>query len=50
MIGTQRLVGLYFQPDQVRDIEGRRSLVPGFAMEVIGVEGRENPGGGRVSG
>ncbi len=46
MIGTQRLVGLYVQPDQVRDIEGRRSLVPGFAVEVIEVEGRENPGGG----
>ncbi len=46
MIGTQKLVGLYVQPDQERDIEGQRSLVPGFAVEVIEVEGREKPGGG----
>jgi len=46
MIGTQKLVGLYVQPDQERDIEGQRSLVPGFAVELIEVEGRENPGGG----
>ena len=49
MIGTCKLVGLYVQPDQEeRDIEGQRSLVPGFAVEVIEVEGRERPGGRRV--
>jgi len=49
MIGTPKLVGLYVQPDQEeRDIEGQRSLVPGFAVEVIEVEGRDKPGGGRM--
>ncbi len=48
MIGTQKLVGLYVQPDQEWDIEGQRSLVPGFAVEVIEVDDREKPGGGRV--
>ena len=50
MSGTCKLVGLYVQPDQEeRDIEGRRSLVPGFAVEIIEVEGRDEPeGGGRV--
>jgi len=47
MISTCKLVGLYVQPDQERDIEGQRSLVPGFAVEIIEVEGREKPGGGR---
>ncbi len=48
MIGTCKLVGLYVQPDQERDVEGRRSLAPGFAVEVIEVEGRETPSEGRV--
>ena len=48
MSGTQKLVGLYVQPDQEHDIEGRRSLVPGFAVEVIEVEGRDKPGRGHV--
>jgi hypothetical protein len=50
MIGTLKLVGLYVQPDQEeRDIQGRRSLVPGFAVEVIEVDGREkSEGGSRV--
>jgi hypothetical protein len=49
MIGTLKLVGLYVRPDEERDTEGRRSLVPGFAVEVIEVEGRDKPeGGGRV--
>ena len=49
MIGTCRLVGLYVKPDEEeRDIEGRRSLVPGFAVEVIEVDGRDKPGGARV--
>jgi hypothetical protein len=48
MIGTCKLVGLYVQPDQERDIEGQRSLVPGFAVEVIEVEGHDKPVGGRV--
>ena len=48
MIGTCKLVGLYVQLDQERDIEGQRSLLPGFAVEVIEVEGRERPGGGPV--
>ncbi len=48
MTGTCKLVGLYVQLDQERDIEGQRSLVPGFAVEVIEVEGREAPGEGRV--
>ena len=47
MIGTQKLVGLYVQPGQEeRDIEGQRSLVAGFAVEVIEVEGREKAQGG----
>ncbi len=48
MIGTCKLVGLYVQADQERDVEGQRSVVPGFAVEVIEVDGREKPGGGRV--
>jgi hypothetical protein len=28
MIGTLKLVGLYVQPDQERDIEGQLSLIP----------------------
>ena len=49
MIGTLKLVGLYVQPDEERDVERRRSLVPGFAVEVIEVEGRDKPEvGGRV--
>lgn len=48
MIGTLKLVGLHVQPDQERDIEGQRSLVPGFAVEVIEVEGRNKPDGARV--
>jgi hypothetical protein len=48
MIGTLKLVGLYVQPDHERDIKGRHSLVPGFAVEVIEVDGREEPEGGRV--
>jgi hypothetical protein len=48
MIGTCKLVGLHVQPDQERDIEGQRSLVPGFAVEVIEVDGRDKPEGGRV--
>ena len=48
MIGTCKLVGLYVQPDQEREVEGQRSLVPGFAVEVIEVDDREKPGGGRV--
>ena len=48
MIGTSKLMGLYVQPDQERDIEGRHVLVPGFAVEVIKVDGREKPGGGRA--
>ncbi len=46
MIGTCKLVGLYVQSDQERDIEGQRSLVPGFAVEVVEVEGHDKPGGG----
>ena len=46
MIGTCKLVGLYVQPDEERDMEGQRSLVPGFLVEVIEVEGRDKPGGG----
>ena len=48
MSGTLKLVGLYVQPDEERDIEGRRSLVPGFAVEVIEVDGRDKPAGGRM--
>jgi hypothetical protein len=48
MIGTSKLMGLYVQPDQERDIEGRHVLVPGFAVEVVKVEGCEKPGGGRA--
>ena len=48
MIGIPKLVGLYVQPDEERDIEGQRSFVPGFAVEVIEVEGRDKPGGARV--
>jgi hypothetical protein len=48
MIGTPKLVGLYVQPDQERDIEGQRSLVPGFAVEIIEVDDRKKPGGGHV--
>ncbi len=48
MIGTHKLVGLYVQPDQERDMEGQRSLVPGFAVEVIEVESRDKPEGGCV--
>jgi hypothetical protein len=48
MSGTQKLVGLYVQPDQENDIEGRRSLVPSFAVEVIEAEGRDKPSGGHV--
>ena len=48
MIGTCKLVGLYVQPDQERDIEGQCSLVPGFAVEVIEVDDRDKPGGGHV--
>ena len=48
MIGTCRLVGLFVQPDEDHDIEGRCSLVPGFAVEVIEVEIRDKPGGARV--
>jgi hypothetical protein len=48
MIGTCKLVGLYVQPDQERDVEGQRSLVPDFAVEVIEVDGRDKPGEGRV--
>ena len=46
MIGTCKLVGLYVQPDQERDIEGQRSLVAGFAVEVIEVDDRDNLGEG----
>ncbi len=48
MTGTTKLVGLYVRPDQERDIEGQRSLVPGFAVEVVEVDGRERPGEGHV--
>ena len=48
MIGSCKLVGLYVQPDEERDMEGQRSLVPGFVVEVIEVEGRNKPEGGRV--
>jgi hypothetical protein len=48
MIGTPKLVGLHVQPDQERDIEGQRSLVPGFAVEIIEVDGRNKPDGARV--
>ena len=49
MICIPKLVGLYVQPDQeVRDLEGRRSLVSGFAVEVIEGEGRDKPDGSRV--
>ncbi len=48
MIGTTKLVELYVQPDQERDVDGQRSLVPGFAVEVIEVDDRDKPGGGRV--
>jgi len=44
MTGTTKLVGLYVQPDEERDIEGQRSLVPGFAVEVIEAEGRNLSG------
>ena len=47
MISTCKLVGLYVHPAQARDLEGQRSLVPGFAVEIIDAEGREKPGGGR---
>ena len=46
MNGTCKLVGLYVQPDRERDIEGQRSLVPGFAVEVTEVESCDKPGGG----
>jgi len=46
MTGTQKLVGLYIQPDEERDMEGQRSLVPGLAVEVVEVEGDDKPGGG----
>jgi len=46
MIGTPKLVGLYVQPDEERDVEGRRSIAPGFAVEVVEVTGREKPEGG----
>ena len=48
MIGTLKLVGLYVQPDQERDIKGQRSPVTGFAVEIIEVEDREKPGGSHV--
>ena len=48
MIGTTKLVGLYVQPDQERDVDGQRSLVPGFAVEVVEVDDRVKPGRGRV--
>jgi hypothetical protein len=49
MIGTPKLVGLYVQPDQEeRNLEGHRLLVPGFAVEVIEVEGRDKPQGARA--
>jgi hypothetical protein len=48
MIGTPKLVGLHVQGDQESEVQGRRSLVPGFAVEVIEVCDREKPGGGRV--
>ena len=48
MISTPKLVGLYVQPDEERVIQGQCSLVPGFAVEVIEVEGRDKLGGGRV--
>ncbi len=48
MIGLRRLVGLYVQPDEERVIQGQCSLVPGFAVEVIEVEGHDKPVGGRV--
>ena len=46
MIGTCKLVGLYVQPDQERDTEGQRSLVPGVAVELIEIDGRDKPGEG----
>jgi hypothetical protein len=48
MIGTPKLVGLHVQDDQVSEVQGRRSLGPGFAVEVIEVRDREKPGGDRV--
>ncbi len=48
MIGTPKLVGLHVQPDQERDIEGQRSPVTGFAVEIIEVDDRKKPGGGHV--
>ena len=48
MIGTLKLVGLYVEPDEERVIQGRRSLVAGFAVEVIEVDDRERLGEGRV--
>lgn len=48
MIGTPKLVGLYVQPAQERDIEGQRSPVTGFAVEIIEVVDRKKPGGGHV--
>lgn len=48
MTGTPKLVGLYVQPDQERDIEGQRSPVTGFAVEIIEVVDRNKPGGGHV--
>ena len=48
MSGTLKLIGLYVQPDEECEVEGQRSLVPAFAVEVIEVEGRDKPeGGGR---
>jgi hypothetical protein len=48
MIGTPKRVGLHVQGDQESEVQGRRSLVPGFAVEVIEVCDREKPEGGRV--
>ena len=48
MIVTQKLVGLYVQLDQEWDIEGQRSIVAGFVVEVIKVYDGEKPEGGGV--
>jgi hypothetical protein len=44
MIGAPNLVGLHAQGDQESGVQGRRSLVPAFAAELIGACGREEPG------
>ena len=48
MTGTPKLVGLHVQGDQESEVQGLRSLVSGFAVEVIEVCDREKPWGGRV--